>query len=406
VKSFVRLAILTLFTPALLLVAQTPASQTPAPQASPDKPASAQAPTTGGKEPAAPAAQTGGQSTEPAKPRVPGQYPVMGDKAKQRARELYDYFTRGQGGLLYTSFSPELKKQYPEANITTISKQLTAKFGSPTNTLSESFLPSPASPVTLYSHTTLYSKPDPKANGGKQNVAIMVVIGVDEKGQLTEFQAQPVPPVPRDQYSDYQDVTKLHLPFNGEWTVLQGGRNLFDNSYVGTEDNRYGVSFILLKDGMQSNGSAAKNTDFYCFGQPVLTPASGTVVQASNSYQDHAPGRPPEIQSRGNYVVIAHGNSEYSLIPYLKAGSVKVKVGQRLKQGDVVGECGDSGSSPFPHVEYSLQNTRGFPLPKSMPAQFVDYVADGKPVPIGEPLRGQTVTNQTKTPPVETAGKP
>jgi hypothetical protein len=57
-------------------------------------------------------------------------------------------------------------------------------------------------------------------------------------------------------------------------------------------------------------------------------------------------------------------------------------------------------------VEYSLQNTRGFPLPKTMPAQFIDYTADGKPVTIGEPLRGQLVGNPPKSPSVETAAKP
>jgi hypothetical protein len=41
-----------------------------------------------------------------------------------------------------------------------------------------------------------------------------------------------------------------------------------------------------------------------------------------------------------------------------------------------------------------------------MPAQFVDYSADGKAVTIGEPLRGQVVENQPKSPAVETAGKP
>jgi hypothetical protein len=32
-------------------------------------------------------------------------------------------------------------------------------------------------------------------------------------------------------------------------------------------------------------------------------------------------------------------------------------------------------------------------LPDSLPVQFVDYIADGKPVDVGEPVRGQTVSN-------------
>ncbi len=78
---------------------------------------------------------------------------------------------------------------------------------------------------------------------------------------------------------------------------------------------------------------------------------------------------------------------------HLKQDSIKVKTGQKIKQGDPVGECGNSGSSPAPHLEYRLQDSRGRPLPQTMPAQFVDYVADGTPVAIGEVVRGQTVRN-------------
>jgi murein DD-endopeptidase MepM/ murein hydrolase activator NlpD len=408
VKAFVRLAILILWTPALLL-AQTPATQSPAQQTTDKKPAYAQAAPAGAQNQATSASdtQTSAQP-EAAKPRVPGPYPVMSDKAKQRAHELYEYFARGQSGQLYAAFSPDMKKQSPESKIVTISKQITTAVGSPGDVLSESYLPSLATPVTLYSRTTLYSKPTTEGpkKGELRKVAVMVIIGVDEKGQLSDFQVQPVPPVARDEFSDYQDITKLRLPFNGDWIVLQGGRNLFDNANVGSEDNRYGVSFIFVKDGMTYENDGRKNTDYYCYGQPVLSPAAGTIVQESVFAQDHPPGRPADIANRGNYVVIAHGNTEYSLIPYLKAGSVKVKLGQRVKQGDIVGECGNSGSSPFPHVEYRLQNSKGFPLPKSMPAQFVGYTADGKAVTIGEPLRGQIVANGPKAAPVQTAGKP
>ena len=109
-----------------------------------------------------------------------------------------------------------------------------------------------------------------------------------------------------------------------------------------------------------------------------------------------------EVLPSGNRVLIAHGNQEYSLLSHLKQNSIKVKQGAKVKQGDVVGECGNSGVSDAPHLEYRLQNSRGMPLPQTMPAQFVDYVADGTPVPVGEPVRGQTVHN-TAAPAAATA---
>lgn len=389
-----------LLTPALL-PAQTSTGQSTTSSQANTKPAYAQTDNPGAQEstPAASSSQAGQQGVQaaPAKPKVPAAYPVMSDKAKARARQLYEYLANDQASLLYASFTPDMKKQSPETKISAIAKQMTEKLGTPTRTLGETFLPGLGAPVTIYSRTAAYSK-------GK--LPVMVVLAVNGDGNLTDLQVAPVPLLRNDEYSDYQDTTKLRLPFNGSWIVLQGGRTVYDNSYAATDDNRYTVSFMPLKDGMAYDNDGRKNSDYLCFGQPVLSPAAGVIVQAVSNSSDHPPGRGPEIQSRGNYVVIAHGNSEFSMIPYLKAGSLKVRTGQRVKQGEVIGECGNSGSSFAPHVEYSLQNTRGFPLPKTLPAQFVDYTADGKAVPVGEPLRGQIVESQPKTPPVETAGKP
>lgn len=398
-KLLARLAVLILLTPALLL-AQTATGQAPAGSQANTKPAYAQ--TDSGAQQSAPAAASA-QAAEnqaqaaPAKPKVPAAYPMMSDKAKTRARQLYEYLTHGQASLFYSSFTPGMQKRTTEAKISAMSKQVTEKLGTPTQTLSENFLPGLGAPVTIYSRTSNYSK---------SKLPVMVVLAIDGSGEIADLQITPVPLLRPDEYSDYQDSTKLRLPFNGSWVVVQGGRTVYDNSYAASDDNRYTVSFMALKDGLAYDNDGRKNSDYYCYGQPVLSPAAGVVIQAAGNASDHPPGRMPEIQSRGNYVVIAHGNSEFSMIPYLKAGSLKVRNGQRVKQGDVIGECGNSGSSFAPHVEYSLQNTRGFPLPKTMPAQFIDYTADGKAVAVGEPLRGQVVEGQPKTPPVETAGKP
>jgi murein DD-endopeptidase MepM/ murein hydrolase activator NlpD len=403
VKTFARLAVLILLSPALLLAQTSTGQATTGSKAGDTKPSYAQtAPADGQESATTPGSPQAGQkpaatTSETAKPSVPLAYPVMSAKAKDRARQVYEYFARGESAQFYASFTPDMKKQSQEGKISTMSKQVTEKLGTPGEVLSENFLPSPGSPVTLYTRTSKYSK---------AKVPILIMLGINGDGNLTDFQIQPIPPTPRDEYADYQDSTKLHLPFKDSWTVLQGGRTLYDNGNAASDDNRYTVSFMFTKDGTAFENTGKKNSDFYCYGQPVLAPASGVVVQSASNAADHPPGKGPDFQSRGNYVVIAHGNSEFSMIPYLKAGSLKVRNGQRVKQGDVIGECGDSGSSMFPHVEYSLQNSRGFPLPKTMPAQFVDYTADGKPVPMGEPLRGEAVANQSKTAPVETAGKP
>jgi len=59
----------------------------------------------------------------------------------------------------------------------------------------------------------------------------------------------------------------------------------------------------------------------------------------------------------GNAVFIQHRENEVSVLAHLKLGSIKVKVGDKLKAGQLIGLCGNSGNSSEPHLHYHLQNT-------------------------------------------------
>ena len=60
-----------------------------------------------------------------------------------------------------------------------------------------------------------------------------------------------------------------------------------------------------------------------------------------------------------DYVVIDHGNGEYSWFGHLKQGSIRIKPEQIVKQGEVIAEIGASGDSLFPHLHYELRNGPG-----------------------------------------------
>lgn len=62
-----------------------------------------------------------------------------------------------------------------------------------------------------------------------------------------------------------------------------------------------------------------------------------------------------------------------------------------MKAGQTLGLCGNSGNSSEPHLHYHLQNTGIFFDGDGLPAQFLNYVADGKAVERGEPRKGQQV---------------
>jgi murein DD-endopeptidase MepM/ murein hydrolase activator NlpD len=57
----------------------------------------------------------------------------------------------------------------------------------------------------------------------------------------------------------------------------------------------------------------------------------------------------------GNYIVIDHQNGEFSLYGHIKQNSARVKIGDTIKQNQIIAQIGASGSSKFPHLHYELQ---------------------------------------------------
>jgi len=332
-------------------------------------------------------AQARPESSKPAAaPSSGGPYPVMSSQAKQRAQQIYKMFGDGQVGAMWAALAEGAKKNYgSEERLAANIKSLRERLGTEAKMADEEFAPSLAKTWTLYSRLSDFSK--------TTNVQVVTNIAINEHGQVEIFQVGPERSPYQGRFGGYKDATKLKLPFKGEWFVDQGGRSAFQNLNFNNDDQRFALDFALLKNGRPFRGDGSDSSDYYCFGQPVLATAEGTVVDVQDGYQDNPPGRPVNDSPRGNMILIAHGKSEFSLLTNLKQNSIKFKKGDKVKQGEVIAECGNSGPSPGPHIHYQLQNSAGLPLPDSLPAQFVDYIANGKLVPVGEPVRGETVSN-------------
>ena len=54
---------------------------------------------------------------------------------------------------------------------------------------------------------------------------------------------------------------------------------------------------------------------------------------------------------------VQHRENEVSLLAHFKQGSIRVKAGDQVKRGQVLGLCGNSGNSSEPHIHYHLQHS-------------------------------------------------
>jgi murein DD-endopeptidase MepM/ murein hydrolase activator NlpD len=146
--------------------------------------------------------------------------------------------------------------------------------------------------------------------------------------------------------------TELTLPFDGIWGVVQG----FDSGDTHRGYAAFALDFAPPQDvGRFARLAHPRLADFACYGRPVLAPADGTVVRIAAAFPDLAPyGKPARKAGGGNFVIIQHAPAVFTELVHLQAGSVRVAVGQRVRRGQIVGACGNSGNARTPHLHLGL----------------------------------------------------
>ena len=193
------------------------------------------------------------------------------------------------------------------------------------------------------------------------------------------------------EYLNYQTIAELELPFTSDWYVIWGGRTLEENYHVSLVDQRFAIDVIKIENGSNFMGNGTQNEDHYSFGVTLFAPGAGQVVEMENSVAENIPGETNKEQRFGNYVIIDHGNEEFSVLAHFMKNSIIVNVGDLITQGQVIGLSGNSGNSTGPHLHYHLQNKPSIGQGEGLAAQFRNYYANDVFVSVGEPLKNQTI---------------
>ncbi|BES73793.1 hypothetical protein RE428_48110 [Marinobacter nanhaiticus D15-8W] len=295
-------------------------------------------------------------------------------------RTLTEQFYSGQTDILWQRFNTPMRDAMTsKENLAGFQRQVINQLGAESEVLSESV--SPVNPYQVYLRSATFER-------GRGPVIVQWTVTDDQK--VAGFFIRPASTAPSP-YLDYQTQASLQLPFEGEWMALWGGREIASNYHARAIDQRFAYDFVKTRNGSSFHGEGTSNTDYYCFGQPILAPAAGSVVAVENDVADNRPGIMNPLRPMGNHIILDHGNQEYSFLAHFKQDSVEVNQGEQVAAGDVLGLCGNSGNSSEPHLHYHLQNTPEPFAGEGLPAQFNDYLANGELVERGEPVKGQRI---------------
>ena len=151
---------------------------------------------------------------------------------------------------------------------------------------------------------------------------------------------------------------------------------------ITTNMTRYAYDFSVVDAaGRMFRGDGTKNEDWFGWGTPIYAPGDGVVVDATRDVPDNTKEHRlrPDLDAVkknlhvifGNYVVLDHGNGEFSVFAHMKQGSVSVKAGDRVQQGQTIGAMGMSGDAFTVHLHYQLQRDANYG--EGLPSYFRDF---------------------------------
>ncbi len=188
--------------------------------------------------------------------------------------------------------------------------------------------------------------------------------------------------------------TKLILPFKEEWTVIWGGDTKELNYHVENEAQKNAFDIVITNDKGQSfKTDGETNEDYYAFGKDLIAPCDAEVVLVVDGVKDNIPGVLNPVYVPGNTVILKSSQNEYLFFAHFKQHSIVVKQGQKVKQGQLLGFCGNSGNSSEPHLHFHIQNMEDMNTGTGAKCFFASIMVNGQIKTDYSPIKKDRISN-------------
>jgi peptidase M23-like protein len=147
---------------------------------------------------------------------------------------------------------------------------------------------------------------------------------------------------------------------------------------------RYAIDWVQFgPDNKTYTGNPKDNHSYHCFGLEAYAVADATVVEVKDGLPENVPEQKPAVPINfetvaGNHVNVDLGGGVYAMYAHLQPGSIRVKVGDRVTVGQVIGLVGNTGNSSEPHLHFQLMNHNNPLGSDGLPYTFATFYAAGK----------------------------
>jgi hypothetical protein len=165
-------------------------------------------------------------------------------------------------------------------------------------------------------------------------------------------------------------VPEITPPLRGtSWLAVNGPAN--DSAHrrstpvidgAGHISQRYAIDWVKVGEDLQTHhGDPEDNRNYLCFGSDVLAVADGVVVELKDGIPENVPNAAPVVPITldtvaGNHINLDLGGGVFAMYAHLQPGSLRVKLGEKVKRGQVLALLGNTGNSTEPHLHFQLMD--------------------------------------------------
>ncbi|MBC9714731.1 M23 family metallopeptidase [Streptomyces sp. TRM66268-LWL] len=206
-----------------------------------------------------------------------------------------------------------------------------------------------------------------------------------------------------------QEPVQVAVPVAGRWQALNGPATKIP-SHTHSHAQTYAIDLIHRPHARTAPEPrrlwpfGRRPESYPAFGAPVLAPGDGVIVAAGHRQRDHLArtslpgivhlylegfvrslGWPRHLW--GNHLVLKLDQGTYAGFAHLKRGSLRVAVGDRVRSGRTLAECGNSGNTSEPHLHFQLMSGPDSELAHGVPFTW-RYVDDDGAEHTGVPEDG------------------
>jgi murein DD-endopeptidase len=186
------------------------------------------------------------------------------------------------------------------------------------------------------------------------------------------------------------DVREIGAPFRGSnWLAANGPSNTSHHrrATIPLEgalhtSQRYAIDWVQVGPDMKTyRGDPKDNRSYICYGTEVLAVADATVVEIKDGIIENVPNQPPAVPITletvaGNHIDLDLGGGVYAMYAHLQPGSLRIKLGDRVKRGQVIALLGNTGNSTEPHLHFQLMDRNSPLISEGLPYKLPEYTIE------------------------------